>query len=284
LKLRSYAQQYDPAREAIYCNALANFTLQYPLMLAPITVTDNEEAVWRKATTVAIYIDILLARRIWSGYSIDYNTMQYPMFLMLKKIRGQDVQAVAGLLTDHLAAEPMPFASNMRFGLWTANKKTIRRFLARMTIWLDRQVGHSSSLAGYLPSAGPQGYDVEHIMEDKYDRYKDDYPSEDDFNEQRNRIGALLLLPKSFNRAYGAKEYAEKRRHYLGQNTLAQTLHEDAYINNPGLRRVIEERGVAFKAHSTFRRTDLEEREKVIAALAEQVWDPRRITAEATLA
>lgn len=282
LKFRSAALQYDPAHEVIYCNALANFTMQYPLMLSPIVTSDKEEAVWRKAMTVATYIDILVARRIWNGQSIDYNTMQYAMFLVLKKIRGQDVLTVAELLRDRLAAEPMPFGSNMRFGLWTANKKTVRRFLARMTRWLDQETGYASSLVGYLTSAGPQGYDIEHIMEDKYDRYKSDYRSEDDFQEQRNRVGGLLLLPKGFNRSFGDKKYPEKRKQYLKQNMLAQTLHEDAYTSNPGLKRVIKERRLAFKAHSTFGSADLEEREKVIAALAEQVWHTDRITAEAT--
>ncbi len=131
-------------------------------------------------------------------------------------------------------------------------------------------------------TAGPQGYDVEHIIEDQYERYKGEYPSEAEFYEQRNRIGALLLLPKSFNRSYGGMKFAEKSKHYLGQNSLARTLCENAYVNNPGLIRVIEERGVPFKAHSTFGRTDLEEREKAIASLAEQVWHPDRILEEAT--
>jgi hypothetical protein len=178
----------------------------------------------------------------------------------------------------------MPFISAMRFGLNTVNKKTVRRFLARMTNWLDQQVGHVGSLVGYLTTAGSQGYDVEHIMEDQYDRYKSEYPSEAEFYEQRNRIGALLLLPKGFNRSYGGMKFADKSKHYLGQNSLAQTLHKDAYANNPGLKRVIEERGAPFKAHSTFGRADLEEREKAIAALAEQVWHTNRLEAEATRA
>jgi hypothetical protein len=282
LDLRAAAQQFDPSREVIYCNALANFTLQYPVMLAPIGVTDGDDVGWRKAMTVATYIDILMARRVWSGSSIDYNTMQYAMFLILKEVRGLEAIDIATVLKAKLDAEPMPFIATMRFGLSTVNKKTVRRFLARMTNWLDEKIGHVGSLVGYLTTAGPQGYDVEHIMEDQYERYKLEYSSEAEFYEQRNRIGALLLLPKSFNRSYGDMKYGDKAQHYLGQNSLARTLCQGAYVNNPGLRRVIEERGVLFKPHSTFGRTDLEEREKAIASLAEQVWHTDRILAEAT--
>jgi hypothetical protein len=35
--------------------------------------------------------------------------------------------------------------------------------------------------------------------------------------------------------------YAEKREHYLGQNLLARSLHEQTYDHNPGFRLFIEE-------------------------------------------
>ncbi len=123
-------------------------------MLAPIGTSDSDDVAWRKAMTAATYIDILIARRVWSGSSIDYNTLQYAMFLVLKEVRGQDASTVAHLLKAKLDAEPMPFISTMRFGLNTVNKKTVRRFLARMTNWLDQQVGHAGSLVGYLTTAG----------------------------------------------------------------------------------------------------------------------------------
>jgi hypothetical protein len=277
LKLRAAAQQYDPAREVVYCNAQANFTLQYPMMLAPISIQDDDVTAWRKAMTVATYVDILIARRVWSGSSIDYNTMQYAMFLALKDIRGRDAPALAELLMARLAAEPISFAANMRFGLDQAPKKTVRRFLARLTLWLDRKIGHGGVLTSYLTSTGAQGYDVEHVIPDNHDEYREQFPSTAEFYEQRNRIGALLLLPRSFNRSYGQLAFEEKRDHYRGQNSLAQTFHGDCYERNPGLRRVIDETGVPFRPYGSFGRAELVEREAAIAALAEEVWNPQRI-------
>ena len=215
LKLRETATTYQLATEAIYRNAHANFTLQYTAMLAPIVPGESEREAWRKAITVATYIDILISRRVWSGSSTDYNTMQYAMFLVLRDIRNKPTSEVAEILKAKLDVEPLPFANSMRFGLQTANKKTIRRFLARMTTWLDRRFGHANNLPAYLVTAGPQGYDIEHIMPDNYELYRKEYPTEPEFIEQRNRIGALLLLPKSFNRSYGGKPYEEKSPRYL---------------------------------------------------------------------
>jgi hypothetical protein len=281
LRLREVSDALTEGREAIYCNALANFTLQYPLMLSPIDTSDPEDVAWRKVNVVATFVDILIARRLWNGRSIDYNTMQHRMFQTMKELRGRAAIDAASLLRKRLDEDAPPFSDNLRFGLWGTNKKTMRRFLARMTNWLEVKVGLASNLPGYLVSSGSQGYDVEHVIASEHVRYAEELPSEQDFDEFRNRIGGLLLLPRSFNRSYGALPYEEKCSHYLQQNILAQTFHEKAYERNPGLRRVIHDQNIPFEPHSAFRKADLERRQQVMTRLADEVWSVTRLDAEA---
>lgn len=280
LRLREAGETLMPGREAIYCNAFANFTLQYPLMLSPIETGDAQDVAWRKANVVATFVDILIARRLWNLKSMDYNTMQYAMFLALKEIRGCSAEDCASLLKKRLEADAPTFSANPRFGLWQSHKKTVRRILARVTHWLELQVGIGSNLATYLNSSGVQGYDIEHVIADKHERYKETFPAEVDFQEYRNRIGGLLLLPRSFNRSYGALSYEEKRPHYL-QNMLAQTFHEQAYERNPGLKRVIADKGIPFEPHATSIDLDLDKRQRVLTRLAEEVWNVDRLDTEA---
>ena len=115
-------------------------------MLAPLLTTDSDEIAWRKANVVATFVDIVVARRLWHGRSIDYNTMQYAMFLALKEIRGKSSLEMAALLRRRIEEDSQGFAGNPRFGLWKSNKKTIRRFLARLTAWLDEQIGLGTNL------------------------------------------------------------------------------------------------------------------------------------------
>ena len=105
------------------------------------------------------------------------------------------------------------------------------------------------------------------------------HPSE--FQEYRNRIGGLLLLPKSFNASYGDLPYAKKREHYDSQNLLARSLYELAYDLNPGFRRFIEESGLPFGAHAEFKKVDLDARQVLYQGLAEQIWSPDRLAQEA---
>ncbi|MCY3956575.1 MAG: DUF1524 domain-containing protein [Nitrospira sp.] len=67
------------------------------------------------------------------------------------------------------------------------------------------------------------------IRRGKPERHCDEFDHPMDFSDYRNRIGGLLLLPKSFNASYGDMPYSDKYKHYYGQNLLAQSLHEKAY-------------------------------------------------------
>jgi len=77
--------------------------------------------------------------------------------------------------------------------------------------------------------------------------------------------------------------YHEKREHYLGQggNLLARTLHESTYAHNPGFKRFIEESGLPFQPHAEFKKADLDARQKLYQQLAELIWNPGRLAAEA---
>jgi hypothetical protein len=281
LRLISATWELSPGREAIYSNALANFTLQYTLMLAPILPTDSEEIGWRKANVVATFVDILIARRLWNGRGIDYNTIQYAMFLALKEIRGKSADQTAALLKARLEQDPLPFTGNPRFGLWESHKKTIRRFLARMTAWLDVQIGDATNLQAYLTSSGKNGYDIEHIIPDNHASFSAEFPNEQDFQESRNRIGGLLLLPNSVNRSLQGLLYKDKRPHYLKENALARSLNEQAYERKPAFLRLISDSSLPFEAYPEFGKAELEKRQALYTRLAEQVWSLDRLDFEA---
>ena len=84
---RQMADTYTPDFGSIFFNAQNSFTLQYPLMLAPLQMSDGEETVKSKMRLVATFIEIMLARRLWNFKAIDHSTMQYRAFLIRKGIR-----------------------------------------------------------------------------------------------------------------------------------------------------------------------------------------------------
>ena len=53
---------------------------------------------------------------------------------------------------------------------------------------------------------------MEHIGADKFDEHRDEFEQQHEFDNYRNRIGDLVLLPQGTNQSYGAMSYAEKAR------------------------------------------------------------------------
>lgn len=279
-RLRRAAEAPTPGLERVHFNAQHNFTLQYPVLLAALKVEDDEAGALRKLRAVAAYLDILIHRRIWNWRAIEYSTMQYAMFLVMRDIRGKSAPELATLLRERLDAETETFASNDRFRLHGMNGRQIHRLLARMTDYAETRSGMAPRYAEYA-QRGRKGYEIEHVWADHPARHTDEFAHPSEFQEYRNRIGGLLLLPKSFNASYGNLPYAEKREYYLGQNLLARSLHERAYDHNPGFRRFIEESGLPFRAHAEFKKADLDARQTLYQHLAERIWDPTVFDEEA---
>jgi hypothetical protein len=281
-RLRRAAAEVQSGREAIYINADSKFNLQYPVMLAALEITDDEETGWRKTLMAATFVETLLARRHWNLRSSDSSTLQYAMFLVIKELRGKSPAEGAQVLKATLDRDAAPFSANPRFGLNQSNKKAMRRLLARMQAWVDEQCGIAGTFGTYMQSSGSKGYDIEHVIANNHDRHRVDFPDVLDFDDNRNRIGGLLLLPKSFNRSYGDMKYEEKVEHYNAQNQLARTFGKAAYENNPGLRRITENHLVPFEALDHFGKSELDARQAAIVKLAEVVWDPARLDALAS--
>lgn len=280
-RLRLAGDALTPGLEGVFYNAQHNFTLQYAVLLAPLKVDEDEATALRKIRVVSAWLDILIHRRIWNWRSIDYSTMQYAMFLAMRDIRAKSSHELADLLRARLDTEKETFASNDRFHLNGGNGRQIRRLLARMTEYVEVGSGLASHFTEYV-QRGKKGYEIEHIWADHADRHTGEFAHPRDFEEYRNRIGGLLLLPKSFNASYGDLPYAKKREHYQGQNLLAKSLHENAYEHNPGFRRFIEESGLDFRAHPEFTKADLDARQDLYRRLAERIWSPDRLKAEAS--
>lgn len=281
-RLRQAAGTLTAGLECVHYNAQHNFTLQYPVLLAPLRVEDDEATALRKVRVVAAYLDILIHRRIWNWRAIDYSTMQYAMFIVMRDIRGKAAPELAAMLKARLDPETAPdFASNDAFRLHGMNGRQIHRLLARMTDHVETRSGQASRYSEYA-QRGKKGYEIEHIWADHAERHTDEFGHPSEFQEYRNRIGGRLLLPKSFNASYGDLPYAEKRKHYVGQNLLARSLHEQAYDHNPGFRRFIAESALPFSALAEFKKADLDARQTLYQLLADEIWNPRRLDREAT--
>jgi len=284
-----YANQYRRVREAaetltaglecVHYNAQQSFTLQYPVLLSPLQSDDSESEILRKLRITALFLDILIARRIWNFRAIDYSTVQYSMFLVMRDIRGKSSQELVTILRARLNDEAETLASNDRFRLHGMNGRHIRRLLARMTDHVETKSGLASRYPEYVKT-GKNKYEIEHIWADHPEDHVDEFDHASDFQEYRNRVGDLLLLPKSFNASYGDLPYEDKLEHYFGQNLLVRSLHPKCYEHNPGFTRYVQESGLPFRPYLHFKRAEVDARQRLYQLLAGQIWNPELLSQE----
>ena len=240
--------------------------------------------VQRKLCLVATFIEIMLARRMWNFKAIDHSTMQYRAFLIMKGIRGLEIEALRDNLSFRLSPEGadrddyIDFRTEEAFRLYGANGPQVHRLLARLTEFLEVQSEEASRFPEYANrSSRKGGYQIEHIWANHPERHEDEFASPTDFAAYRNRVGGLVLLPAGDNVSYSDKIYAEKVPHYVKQNLLACSLHPIAYENKPGFRKFREATGLPFEAKADFRKADLDERQALYIMLADLCWSPDRL-------
>ncbi len=279
-RIRHAAQQLTNGLEYVFYNAHNNFTLQYPLLLAPLRSNDDLETANRKIRLVAGYLDIFIARRAVNFRTLDYSSIVYTMFNLMKEIRELDVPSLVEVLKAKVAMMEESFYGMSRFYLNLWSKRYIQHILARITRHIEEQSGVESSFVIYISREVKKPFEIEHIWADKYERHTDEFSTEEEFAEYRNRIGGLLLLPRGFNQSFGDKPYTEKLEAYFGQNLLAKSLNEQCYRNNPSFLTYANRSGLPFRPHQTFKKADLDARQELYRLVCEEIWSPSRFDGE----
>ncbi|MEX2443149.1 MAG: DUF262 domain-containing protein [Alkalispirochaeta sp.] len=273
LRLVNATRTPVPGLEYVLYNAHHGFTLQHMVLLAPILPSDDEGEITLKTRLVAKFLDILLTWRIWNFRSIAYSTMQYAMFITMRDIRGLPSDELGRKLHQWLSEEKETFDTNDRLRVHQQNRYALHRLLARITDFIETGSGQPSRYTEYVAD-GPSRYEVEHIWADHPDRHTDEFSHPADFAEHRNRIGGLLLLPKSFNASYGDLPFEEKLPHYFSQNLLARSLNEQCYQHNPGFLSFVEQTSLPFRPYTEFKKASIEERGALYRQIAKRIWNP----------
>ena len=270
-RLQEAAKSLIPGFECVHYNAQHDFTLQYPVLLAPLLIGESEEESIRKIQIVARYLDILIHGYIWNFRSIEYRSMVKPMFALIRDIRGKKADELTELLYEKLTEDNVTFSHNNRYGLQSSKKIRVRLVLARITDYVETESGQDSLYQEYIK------YDIEHIWADRPELHDKEFEHEYDFQEYRERIGGLLLLPSKRNKDFSNRSYEEKLEGYLKENLLAQSLHERTYERNTDFQNFIQRSQLEFRPCLNFKKEELNDRQKLYQQIAKRIWNPERL-------
>jgi uncharacterized protein with ParB-like and HNH nuclease domain len=279
LTIRKAAQQLTPGLEAIYFNDQRGFTTQTQVLLAAVSPDDPPDEIRRKLALVADYLDIWLTRQTWAYRSTAQRNVKYSMFNLTKAIRGMSAPALSAFLRQRLDEDRETFARHPDLGVHQQNFYAVRHILARITYWVDAQCGVASHFEDYASGAKNRPFEVEHIWPNQFERFREWFGHESEFDRARNRIGGLVLLQRGPNQSLGGKPFEEKRDVYVaqGQSLLTRSLHPLAYKNNPAFTGFIERTGLEFRPHEIFNTAAQQQRQTLYLRIAEWVWNPSRL-------
>lgn len=274
LNILNAERKFNSSLEHIfYINrwGIAN-SLSYPLLLAPLNFEDSDEIVSQKMDKVAKYIEGFVVRRSVNFRKFASSSIRYTMYTLVKEVRGKSVSELESILNRKLAEMEESLSGIMAFRLHGQNRLFVKYVLSRMTSFIEKHAGLNSSFEKYFHNDDGKPFEIEHIWADKFREHKDEFDQEYDFQEYRNRLGGLILLPRGTNQSFNAKPYPDKLKHYIKENMLAQSLCDLNYQNNPNFINMKKELGLKFKAHTQFKKKDIEERQELYRAICEKIW------------
>ena len=265
---------FTPALQHVYyidCWGIAP-TLSYPLMLAPLQLEDSSDVVRQKIDLVARYIELFAVLRTLNNRRFAASSIRYTMYTLVKEIRGKSLSELKLILSQKAKEIPEKFENFHNVGLYN-NRNFIKFLLSRITAYIDNLAGINTTLETYCFPEQGKPFEIEHIWAKQFTQHQDEFAQEYEFENYRNKLGDLILLPKGTNQSYSDMTFEKKMPHYLKENLLAKSLCEKTYENNPNFTKLITEYHLPFKPHDQFKKADIDARQKLYQTICERIWN-----------
>ncbi|MFM5732993.1 DUF262 domain-containing protein [Aeromonas hydrophila] len=283
LRLQKYACEFTKGYEAVYYNASKEISLQNMVILSSISLDDPDAVIDKKIDIVSKYIDFYTTARLINNKKNTYDNLRDLFFSLTVKVRDKDISTLRQTLRAH--------ADELEFGVTTienftyekAQTKNILHILARIAYYIEDGIEQTNSVG--FPSyvdrkRSSRTYDIEHILCDDYNVFEqsstsseNDFSSPLEYRRERNKLGGLILLPRSRNRSLKDKPYLNKLSKYMSENVLAQSLGKDFYENNPQVERFVSDSRLGFQSYENFNKAALNSRELLYIDIIKKIWD-----------
>jgi len=276
LQIYDNAQSFNGEFENLFYIANRGFpeSYYYPLIMAPIEIGDSEGIIKKKIALVSRFLETFLVFRSVNFRTLSSSSIRYTMFNLIKEIRNKTVKELADLFKNKIREFDENLEGVSKFYMHQQNKRFVHFLLARITNYIEKKSGlETTSFENYVSSDISKPFEIEHIWSDKFEEHKDEFDQIQDFEDWRNSIGALILLPKGFNQSFNDDKYETKLPHYNSQNLLARTLTPQCYEKNPSFLKFKEESRLPFKSHNKFKTQDIIERQDLYQKICKEIWN-----------
>lgn len=274
------SREFKPELASVFFNGHNGIDNQFTLLLAVASPEDPERVFVEKCALAAAFLDLVYVRRCVNNLPVQRRDLDEVIYGVIANLRAcRTVEDISAALGREISLLGHDFRELTSFGLRANNRRLVRYLLARMTAHVQRQCDGGDPEGDYLQ--GPLNYEVEHIWANHFERYKPmpKVKTVAAFEHWRNRLGALLILPKSVNASFQDDPYDQKIEHYRQQNRLAASLHQISLVRNPSFVKYIKAAKLekAFRPCPTFGTNEIEQRQELYRLLCEEIWNPAKL-------
>lgn len=268
---------------SVFCNRLTEQDNQFMLTISACTVDDPEEN--EKIHAVAGGLDRMFSLLQLQG-AYDSNQYTTRLFEISAEIRDRAAEEIPEIFEKHLVEElqqrrGLPVSDAFSYKLFKPmsvdrlNTRFTRYFFARVERLLatnsNQQMRHP--LEHLVTRRGSvNGFHVEHIVARNDENVALFGGDEERFEQDRNRLGGILLLRGQDNISSGNEPYTVKLATYANTLLWNESLREDSYKSKLDFTRWIDRSGLGIRSLSNFGPDEIEERQKLLFELCKLIW------------
>ena len=270
--------------EFVHLNYSNLLDLDAPFLLILSACNENDHDEDNKIQEISYEIDRYFSLlQLQNAY--DSNDFQDSLYEISKAIREQPVEKFRCVFDSQLKsaiaarrnvddAEPLSYASFKQIGI-NLYARFKRYFFARIEDFLacEMNLEMKHAIRDLVTRTGPKtGFHVEHILswnDNNLELFEND---EDYFEQERNRLGGILLLKGRDNISSGNETYSEKLKTYANTLYWNQTLRHDEYKSKLDMTAFIERYNLDMQALDQFGPSELERRHKLLFEMVKIIW------------
>ena len=282
IKLRTAYTLDGNEFRAVYYNYLLDLDAPFLLGLSACRRDDpNEDSKIRRITEEADrYFSLLQLQNVY-----DSNEFADSLFRISAAIREKDPETYRDAFDAELKAaitarrnivepEPLSYATFKQTGI-NLNTRFKRYFFARVDEFLAEgmNLNVKHPIADLVTKTGSKsGFHVEHILSWNAENKALFDNDEERFEQERNRLGGILLLKGKDNISSNNEPYQEKLKSYANTLYWNETLREDSYKSKLDLKELMKKHQLDLHALETFGPDQLELRHKLLFQLIELIY------------
>lgn len=250
----------------------------------------NNELTDEKIHAIAKEADRLWVLFVLNGI-YDSNDFQDVSYRLNEKLKGLDMASYREVYDEiilqsirekrNVSGEVslLDFNSFLRKNYTNTNRRFLRYLFSRVEKFICEHTNQNMQNDIYYISTktgNKTGYHIEHILSEN-EKNRGYFKDVEEFEDQRNLLGGLLLLKGLDNISSGNEEYSDKLKTYSNGLVWGHSLCEDYYHANKDFdkfnKELSDKCNVGFNAYRVFDQNALMERSRLLYEIVKVIWE-----------